>query len=44
MLVVGSSGHAKVIIDIVEKEEKFNIVGLLDAFKEIQTSEYDTQI
>ena len=30
-LIIGSGGHAKVIIDIVEKEGKYNIVGLLNA-------------
>jgi len=33
IVIVGSSGHAKVIIDIIEKEGKYSIVGLLDAFK-----------
>ncbi len=33
IVVIGSSGHAKVIIDIVEKEKKYTIVGLLDKFK-----------
>ena len=35
IVIVGSSGHARVIIDIIEKEGKYNIVGLLDAFKKI---------
>jgi len=35
IIIVGSSGHAKVIIDIVRKEGKYNIVGLLDAYREI---------
>ena len=30
IVIIGSSGHAKVIIDIVEKEGRYNIVGLLD--------------
>ena len=30
IVIIGSGGHAKVIIDIVEKEGKYNIVGLLD--------------
>ena len=33
IIIVGSSGHAKVIIDIIEKEGKYKIIGLLDAFK-----------
>jgi len=30
IVIFGSSGHAKVIVDIVEKEGKFKIVGFLD--------------
>lgn len=30
IVIIGSSGHARVIIDILESEKKFNIVGLLD--------------
>ncbi|MBC8334519.1 MAG: acetyltransferase [Anaerolineales bacterium] len=30
ILIIGSGGHAKVIIDIVEKEGLYNIVGLLN--------------
>ncbi len=33
IVVVGSSGHAKVAIDIIEREGKRRIVGLLDAFR-----------
>lgn len=35
VLIVGSSGHSKVIIDIFEKEGKYQIVGLLDAFRKL---------
>lgn len=30
IVIIGSSGHAKVIIDIVQQEGKYNIAGLLD--------------
>ncbi len=33
VFVVGSSGHARVIIDSIEKEGRFRISGLLDPFK-----------
>lgn len=33
--VVGSSGHAKVAIDAIEKEGKHRIVGLLDRYREV---------
>jgi len=35
IIIIGSSGHAKVIIDIVEKEGKYNIVGLLDRYRNV---------
>lgn len=33
ILIVGSSGHAKVVIDIVEREGKYKITGLIDRFR-----------
>lgn len=41
--IVGSSGHAKVIIDIVEREGKYKISGLLDQFRKVgeQTLGYE---
>lgn len=33
VLVVGSQGHAASVIDVVEKEGKYRIVGLLDRFR-----------
>lgn len=35
LLIIGSSGHAKVVIDIVEKQNKYSIVGLIDTYKAI---------
>jgi sugar O-acyltransferase (sialic acid O-acetyltransferase NeuD family) len=32
--IVGASGHAKVIIDIVERQDAFRIAGLIDSLKE----------
>lgn len=32
--IVGSSGHAKVVIDIVEREGRFAIAGLVDRYRE----------
>ncbi|SFT14149.1 sugar O-acyltransferase, sialic acid O-acetyltransferase NeuD family [Zhouia amylolytica] len=37
IIIVGASGHAKVIIDIIELQEEFNIVGLIDSFKPVGT-------
>ena len=35
IVLVGSSGHAKVIIDIVEKQGIYKISGLIDAFRAV---------
>lgn len=32
ILIIGSSGHARVVIDIIEKGSKYNIAGLIDSF------------
>jgi len=34
IVVIGASGHAKVIIDIIEREGKYDILGLIDSYKE----------
>lgn len=34
IVVIGASGHAKVIIDIIEREGKYTIIGLIDSYKE----------
>ncbi len=33
VVVIGSSGHAKVVIDVIEKEGKYRIAGLIDSLK-----------
>jgi len=33
IIIVGSSGHAKVVIDAIEKQGAFRIAGLIDRFK-----------
>jgi len=33
IVIIGSSGHAKVIIDIVNQEGKYNVAGLLDRYR-----------
>lgn len=35
VIIIGSSGQAKVVIDIIEKEKKYNIIGLLDRFRKV---------
>lgn len=33
LIIIGSSGHAHVIIDLVEKSDNFEILGLIDPFR-----------
>ncbi|WP_315674025.1 acetyltransferase [Clostridium sp. 19966] len=44
IIVIGSSGHAKVVIDCIEKENKYKIIGLLDRFKQVGSSSFGYKI
>ncbi len=44
VLIVGSSGHSKVIIDCFEKENKYKIIGLVDDFRELGEITLDYEI
>lgn len=35
IVVVGSSGHAKVVLDIIEKQGIYKVAGLIDAFRPV---------
>lgn len=35
IIIIGSSGHAKVVIDVVERQSQYRIVGLIDAFRAV---------
>ncbi len=35
IILFGSSGHAKVVIDIIEKQGFYNLVGLIDSFRDV---------
>lgn len=35
IVIVGSSGHAKVIVDIVEHEGRYKIAGFLDRYRKV---------
>lgn len=37
LIIIGSSGHAKVVIDMAEKTMLYNIIGLIDDYKTIGT-------
>ena len=44
IVILGSSGHSKVIIDLIEKTEKYNIVGIIDKFQEKGKDFFDYKI
>tara|TARA_R110002050_G_scaffold296426_1_gene456399 strand:- start:46737 stop:48509 length:1773 start_codon:yes stop_codon:yes gene_type:complete len=44
IVIIGASGHAKVIIDIIERLNKYNIIGLIDSFKPIGSSIFNYKI
>jgi len=35
IVVIGSSGHARVVIDAIERENKYRIAGIIDSFKPV---------
>jgi len=44
IIIIGSGGHASVIIDIVEKSKKYSIYGLVDSFLPPQSIKYGYEI
>lgn len=44
IIVIGSSGHAKVVIDCIERENKYRIIGLIDRFKEVGSTSFGYKI
>ncbi|PKM94217.1 MAG: transferase [Firmicutes bacterium HGW-Firmicutes-1] len=44
IVVFGSGGHAKVVIDIIEKQKLYNLIGLIDPYKEINDRYFDYRI
>ncbi len=44
IIIAGSGGHAKVIIDILEKLDRYDIIGFIDGFKAKGTSVYGYEV
>jgi sugar O-acyltransferase (sialic acid O-acetyltransferase NeuD family) len=44
IFVVGAAGHAKVIIDIIERQEAWRIAGLIDTYKAPGTEVMDYEV
>jgi len=39
IVIIGASGHGGVVLDCIEKEGKYNVVGFIDSFKKIGISQ-----
>ncbi len=44
IVVIGASGHAKVVIDVIEKEGKYHIVGLIDSLKPLDETVFGYKV
>ncbi|MCL5127867.1 MULTISPECIES: acetyltransferase [unclassified Algibacter] len=44
IVVIGASGHASVIIDIIERQNKYIIFGLIDSFKPVGTKLFSYEV
>lgn len=44
ILIIGASGHAKVIIDIIERTAMYHIVGLVDSYKSTSETLFNYKI
>lgn len=44
IVIIGASGHASVVIDIIEQENKYNILGLIDSYKPKDTTLFNYKV
>lgn len=44
ILIIGASGHAKVIVDIIERQNRYTILGFLDTYKKKGDTIFDYRI
>ncbi len=44
IVIIGASGHASVIIDIIEQNNQYNILGLIDSYKPKNSRLFDYKI
>jgi sugar O-acyltransferase (sialic acid O-acetyltransferase NeuD family) len=44
IVVIGASGHASVIIDIIERQNIYTIIGLIDSYKPIGTQIFNYEV
>lgn len=44
LILIGGGGHCKSCIDVIEQENKFNIIGILDVAEKVGQKVYDYEI
>lgn len=44
IIIIGASGHSKIVIDIIERENKYTIYGLLDSYVPKGTKVFDYEV
>ena len=44
IVIIGASGHASVIIDIIEQNNQYNILGLIDSYKPKNSSLFEYKV
>ena len=44
ILIIGASGHGSVVLDCIEREGKYNVLGFIDSFKEKGTKQNGYEI
>lgn len=44
IVIIGASGHARMIIDIIERQEDLKIIGLIDSYKTIGESLFNYKV
>ena len=44
ILIYGASGHSKMIVDIILKNNQYNIIGFIDSYKPINTEIYGYKV
>ncbi|MFT6396292.1 MAG: sugar O-acyltransferase (sialic acid O-acetyltransferase NeuD family) [Bradymonadia bacterium] len=44
IVIVGSSGHARVVLDIVERQAKYQVAGFIDSFRKVGVLESGYEI
>lgn len=44
IVIIGASGHARMIIDIIERQKEYKIIGLIDSYKTVNESLFSYKV